>query len=135
MPKIYDCFPFFNEIELLELRLHELDSVVDYFVVVEGGESFTGNKKSLHLRDNFERFEKFRHKIIYLKVDEFPSDATGWECERLQRDKLLEGIADAAVDDLILLSDIDEIPDSHVLVDSKHAFDELNSILYLQTAL
>lgn len=115
MARIYDCFPFFNELDLLELRLDELYNVVDHFVLIEAGETFTGKPKSYIFEENAARFERFRDKIIHLKIAGFPAELDGWERERLQRDRLMEGLGDAADDDLILLSDLDEIPRADVI--------------------
>lgn len=65
MAKIYDIFTFFNELELLELRLEMLDKVVDKFVLVECVETFSGNPKRLYYEENKQRFEKYHHKIIH----------------------------------------------------------------------
>jgi beta-1,4-mannosyl-glycoprotein beta-1,4-N-acetylglucosaminyltransferase len=62
--KVYDCFTFFNELDLLEIRLNELNDVVDYFVLVESKRSFQNKPKECHYLNNKDRFEKFNHKII-----------------------------------------------------------------------
>ncbi|WP_241560085.1 hypothetical protein [Solirhodobacter olei] len=118
-PKLYDCFPFFNEFDLLEIRLNELDGVVDSFVIIEAGETFSGKPKPYWLEENFDRFSQFRDKIIHLKIDRFPPKTAPWERERLQRDKLLEGLREAGPNDLIMLCDADEIPRADVLAGIK----------------
>lgn len=65
--KIYDAFLFFNELDILELRLNYLNDVVDYFVISECDYTFSGNKKPFYFEDNKERFSKFLHKIIHVK--------------------------------------------------------------------
>lgn len=65
MAKVYDVFTFFNEIELLEIRLEILDKVVDKFVLIECVETFSGNPKTLYYEKNKNLFEKFNHKIIH----------------------------------------------------------------------
>lgn len=65
MAKVYDVFTFFNELELLELRLEILDSVVDKFVLIECVETFSGNPKPLYYEENKHLFEKYHHKIIH----------------------------------------------------------------------
>jgi beta-1,4-mannosyl-glycoprotein beta-1,4-N-acetylglucosaminyltransferase len=65
MAKIYDVFTFFNELDLLELRLEVLDSVVDKFVLIECVETFSGKPKPLYYEENKERFKKYHHKIIH----------------------------------------------------------------------
>jgi beta-1,4-mannosyl-glycoprotein beta-1,4-N-acetylglucosaminyltransferase len=71
MPKLYDSFLFFQELDLLELRLKYLNSKVDYFIIVEAGQTFSGNKKPFNYELNIERFHEFNHKIIYFKIEDF----------------------------------------------------------------
>lgn len=114
-PKLYDCFPFYNELDLLEVRLNELSGVVDRFVIVEAGETFNGKPKPFVLEENFQRFAAFADRITHLKIASFPPGNDRWFREHLQRDKLIEGLADAGPDDLVMISDLDEIPDPKVL--------------------
>ncbi len=72
--KIYDAFTFFNELDLLEIRLNILDPYVDYFVIVEATENFNGDKKPLYFQLNKERFKKWEHKIIHHVVSDVPQD-------------------------------------------------------------
>lgn len=72
--KIYDVFTFFNELDLLEIRLNILDPYVDYFVIVESTQTFSGLPKKLFYEENKHRFEKFNHKIIHYVVDDTPDD-------------------------------------------------------------
>ena len=67
---VFDCFLFLNELDLLELRLNELNDVVDYFIIAESTYSFKGDKKKelFFLEKNRSRFEKFWKKIIYLPI-------------------------------------------------------------------
>ena len=67
-PKVYDCFNFFNELDILDIRLHELNDVVDKFVLIESVETFTGKSKPLFYNDNKERFKKFEDKIIHIII-------------------------------------------------------------------
>lgn len=108
---IYDTFIFFNELDLLELRLNVLENHVDYFVLVEASQTFQGASKPLHFADNKDRFSRFLHKIIYVAVDDMPIDAAPFDREYHQRDCILRGLRNCRPDDLILLSDVDEIPD------------------------
>lgn len=110
MSKIYDCFTFFDEFDILELRLEELNSVVDYFVLCEASETFVGDQKELHFIKEKERYQKFLDKIIYVKVDDFPDKNNVWVREEHQREAMLRGIVNASADDLIIFSDVDEIP-------------------------
>lgn len=107
---VYDTFPFCNEFEILELRLHELDSVVDYFVLVEATQTHSGLPKPLYFQENAERFAAFSHKIIHVVVDGWPPRANAWIRERFQRDAIRRGLLNCRDDDWILMSDVDEIP-------------------------
>lgn len=69
---IYDCFTFFNELELLELRLHELADVVDKFVLVEATKTHSNKSKPLYYWENRSRFGEFHDKIIHIIVDDLP---------------------------------------------------------------
>lgn len=108
--KVYDCFMFFNEIELLKLRLEELDDVVDYFVLVESAETQRGDPKPFYFDDNRHLFERFLNKIIYVRVDERHPEMDLWERENYQRNCIARGLQQCASSDLILISDLDEIP-------------------------
>src|SRR5277367_3065030 len=90
-PKIYDCFLFFNELELLEIRLNEMYEYVDYFVLVESTESFVGKPKPLYYAQNKERFNQFNDKIIHVIVsDSFRGGY--WEREYFQRNRIMDGL-------------------------------------------
>lgn len=119
-PKVYDCFPFCNELDQLEIRLNELDKEVDYFILVEGTETHSGLTKSLHFDENKERFEKFLPKIIHIVVDRWPEYIKGdtnssWVRERMQRDAAMEGIKKAKDTDILVVGDADEIINPEVL--------------------
>lgn len=116
---IFDCFTFFNELDILEVRLNELYNVIDRFVLVEATETFQGNPKPLYFLENRDRFKEFADKIIHIVV-EFPArDLRGyvstrpadlnWAREHYQRDQIARGLTDAKPDDLIIVSDVDEI--------------------------
>jgi hypothetical protein len=110
MKKIYQCFPFFNEYDLLELRLTECYDHTDYFVIAESNKTFTGNPKPYNLEENWDRFKQFQDKIIYVKVDDMPNTDNPWLREYHQRNALIRGLTNATDDDIIILSDCDEIP-------------------------
>jgi len=115
---IYDCFMFFNELELLELRLHELSGVVDKFVLVETTVTFTNKPKSLIFQENLSRFKKFQDKIIHIVVDDMPKSSNPWTLEKFQRDAIRRGLNDCRPDDVVLVSDVDEIPRAKTLVEA-----------------
>ena len=124
--KIYDCFMFYDEDVILDLRLNILNEYIDYFVIVES--KFFHNGKERKLRFNIENYSKFRDKIIYIIQDNQPngiqeilkSDDEGTISakeinnallrENSQRDLISQGLKMANDNDLILISDVDEIP-------------------------
>ena len=109
MRKIYDCFTFFNELDLLELRLAECYDHVDHFVIAEANLSHSGNHKEYIFEDNKQRFAPWLDKIIHIKVDDIPPTNDSWFRENFQRDALIRGIYDADDNDVIIVSDCDEI--------------------------
>lgn len=109
-PKVYDCFCFFNEEDLLQLRLETLWDEVDVFVLVESTLTFTGKPKDLHYDST--RFGPHAHKIRHVVVDSFPFETTDpWRNERFQRDAIARGLTDARSEDWIIVGDVDEIPE------------------------
>ncbi len=106
--KIFDCFMYWDEDLILELRLNILDKYVDKFVIVESDTTWQNNKKKLKF--NINRFSKFKNKIIYIPITNMPGGNNPWIRENFQRNCINEGIKDAEEDDLIIISDIDEIP-------------------------
>ena len=115
---IYDCFTFFNELDLLEIRLDTLKDVVDRFVIAEATRTHTGKEKELLFEKNRERFAEFADKITYVVVDDLlPEEEVGkdsynlpWVNENRQRNALMRGLSGAKDDDVIMVSDLDEIP-------------------------
>ena len=112
---IYDCFQYFNEDHIVDMRLNILNKYVDFFVISESTKNHQGKDKKLNFDIN--KFAKYRNKIKYV-IANYEGDIdfdnhTGGESpvEKHQRNKLIEGIKDASSDDLIILSDSDEIPD------------------------
>ncbi len=116
---IYDCFQFFNEEHILDLRLNILDEFVDFFVFVESTTDHKGKPKKLNFDSN--KFKKFNNKIIYIVVDdtseEIKKPHVGGESlvEQHQRNSIMRGLKKCHDDDLIILSDVDEIPDLNKL--------------------
>ncbi|NCU62952.1 MAG: hypothetical protein EBV81_04570 [Proteobacteria bacterium] len=125
--KIIDCFMFFDEEMLLDLRLNILDKFVDKFVIVESSYTHSGKEKKLIFDIN--KYSKFKEKISYIVLKEPPigleevsvNDSEGevsrkeilnaLKRENLQRDTILKGLKDADKNDWIIISDLDEIPD------------------------
>jgi beta-1,4-mannosyl-glycoprotein beta-1,4-N-acetylglucosaminyltransferase len=108
-PKIYDCFLFFNELELLEVRLNEMYDHVDKFVIVEACETFRGQPKPFFFAENRHLFEKFADKIIHITVSERLDTNNPWTRERQQREQILRGLKGCHKNDIIFISDVDEI--------------------------
>jgi len=143
MGKIIDAFLFFEELDLLEIRLEYLDPYVDLFVISEAGQTFSGKQKEFNFEINQERFAKYLHKIYYQKITDFhesyesviqylgasqnpshhkiraileshqhyPKSEINWVLDTYHRESLhvaLDEVANSV--DLILLSDLDEIP-------------------------
>jgi hypothetical protein len=107
---IYDCFTFFNELDLLELRFELLNKHVDWFVLSESPKTHSGKEKLLYFKNNRERYKRFLHKIIYIEADEFPLYRNSWSYENYQRNSLVNGLKNCSDNDIILISDLDEIP-------------------------
>lgn len=108
--KVYDCFPFFNELDVLEIRLQELWDVVDVFVLAESNMSHSGKPKEYIFENNKERFAKYMSKIRRVVVDDMPDTKDSWVREKYQRWSCTKGLTDVAPDDIIITSDLDEIP-------------------------
>jgi beta-1,4-mannosyl-glycoprotein beta-1,4-N-acetylglucosaminyltransferase len=89
---IYDCFTFFNELDLLELRLKTLGDIVDRFVLVESTRTFTNQPKPLNFELNKERFQAYLDRIIYVIVDDNPDGDDPWVREQFQRDAVVRGL-------------------------------------------
>jgi beta-1,4-mannosyl-glycoprotein beta-1,4-N-acetylglucosaminyltransferase len=118
---IYDCFTFFNELELLEMRLNILDEVVDKFVIVEATLTHQGKSKSLYFEENKHLFSAFSDKIIHVVVRDYPANPEGnaWVYENHQRDMIKEGLKGCQSNDVIIVSDIDEIPNPKQITEYK----------------
>ena len=119
--KVYDCFTFFNELDLLDIRLNILDPYVDFFVLVEATLTFSGKPKRLFFLENRERFKPFLNKIRHLVVDSFPESRADWVLETHQRNQIELGIKDATPDDIVLISDLDEIVNPKIIVEKTEA--------------
>ena len=150
--KIYDAVLFFNELEMLELRLNILDPYVDYFIISECDYTFSGKPKPLYFEENKEKFSRFLHKIIHIKnyntndvvildqkrdndieqeaydkiVQYFKSNTFEWKNEEhwcrdfLHREYVKIGMSHCNNDDIIIFSDLDEIPNPEAIKDVKN---------------
>jgi hypothetical protein len=113
--KTYDCFTFFNELDVVEIRLQEMWDVTDYFVISESNMSHSGKSKDYILLDNWERFKPYQDKIRRVQVDDMPETKDSWVRERYQRYSLGKGLTDIAPEDIIIVSDLDEVPRAEVV--------------------
>ena len=122
---LIDSFPYFNEKELVELRLKYLNSIVDYFIVVESNITFTGKEKKWNfpcvLKNNL---KEFSHKIQYhqlnIRLDEIKNEESWiidnikgddfWRIENFQRNHIKTVCKKFSDDDILIISDLDEIP-------------------------
>ena len=98
---IYDCFSYWDEDLLLELRLNILDKYIDYFVIVEGNKTWQNNPKKL--RFNINKFLKFKKKIIYIPVTDMPDGIDPYLRENFQRNAIMRGLEEADDDDNLSL--------------------------------
>lgn len=120
---IIDCCLFLNELDMLEARLEYLNDHVDFFVVVESNYTFNGNEKPYHIQANMDRFEKYSSKLIYSPVDisiagyDFTDLSLGnrWAMERQQRNALAQPLDRFGPKDIVIMGDIDEIPNRNAI--------------------
>jgi beta-1,4-mannosyl-glycoprotein beta-1,4-N-acetylglucosaminyltransferase len=126
--KTFDCFTFFNELDLLKIRLELLEDVVDYHVIVESNVTHSGLSKNYNLEDNWDSFTKWKNKLIYIRIDQ-PVDGLqfekvksyspgngSWVLENQQRNAI-QNVIDIVGDiDLVLIGDLDEIPDPEAVL-------------------
>ncbi|WP_187429623.1 hypothetical protein ROLI_024650 [Roseobacter fucihabitans] len=130
--KIFDCFVFHDELDLLEIRLSEMSADVDFFVIAEAALTFTGQSKPSHLKDNWGRFEKWHSQMIHVFVTSFPETRERWTLEKYQRDQLVRGLEKAEEDDIVLISDVDEIISAKTLTRIRSAPPAKNEVLCLE---
>jgi beta-1,4-mannosyl-glycoprotein beta-1,4-N-acetylglucosaminyltransferase len=107
---IVDGFTFFNELDVLELRLTILDEVVDRFVLCESPWTFRGKPKPLVFAEHRDRFARWSDRVVHV-VDDTVPDPNPWENEWRQRGLVSRGWADVPDDAIVMISDVDEIPD------------------------
>ncbi len=127
--KIFDCFTFNDENLILEIRLNELSKYIDYFIIVEFGENHQGARKGKKIDEKI--LDKYKNKIRYIYVDKFNKNLTSWERENYQRNYIKKGLFDAENEDIIIISDLDEIPNLkkinfNNIKNSIYAFKQIN---------
>lgn len=114
-PMIYDSFQFFNELDILLLRMHILRDVVDRFVISESTVTFSGNPKPLFFEENREMFREFEDRIIHVVVEDTPMDTDAFGRDHHQKCAVARGLKDCKPDDIVIFSDVDEIPNPEML--------------------
>ncbi len=112
---VYDAFQFFNELDILLLRMNVLKDVVDKFVISESTVTFSGDAKPLYYEENKKMFKEFEDKIIHVVVDDTPMDCDAYERDHHQKCAVARGLAGCSADDVVIFSDVDEIPNPETL--------------------
>jgi len=107
---IFDTFMFFNELDILEIRLNTLYDYVDKFILVECDKTFSGNPKPLYFQENRDRFSEFSDKIIHT-VYKYNDNISVWDNEHAQRNHAETIVREIhkSENDILLVSDLDEI--------------------------
>jgi beta-1,4-mannosyl-glycoprotein beta-1,4-N-acetylglucosaminyltransferase len=110
---LVDAFMFYNEFDVLELRLELLDRYVDQFVLVEAEVNHIGGPKPLFFDQNKERYARWAHKIrhVIMTKEEAPTDKNPWSREKYQRACITRGLDGVPDEAIVMISDVDEIPD------------------------
>lgn len=122
---MFDCTMINDELDLLEIRLHTLDPVIERFVIVESNTTHSGKPKNYNFLQNQDRFAKFLNKIYYIQDWGILATTPGevWCNEGKQRDNSLTVLKDHKPDDgLLFMSDVDEIPKPEKLLEAKELF-------------
>ena len=126
----YDTFTFFNELDLLEIRLNILDKYVDYFVLCESTQTFSGLEKPLYYKENIKRFEKWNHKIIHHIVEKFDTQ-NAFKRAAYQKDSIRNALKECMPEDIIYYGDLDEIWIPQKIEDKIYKLRQLNYCYYL----
>ena len=123
--RIIDCFLFYNEFDIINYRLNVLNDIVDYFVIIEATNTFSGKDKPLFSNNLKELFELHKDKIIHIVVEDTPhkypninyANKEQWANEIHQRNCIKRGLDKLNLldEDFIIIADVDEIPDSTTL--------------------
>ena len=123
---VIDCVPFFNEVDILLLRLNILNPFVDKFIIEEATMTFSGEEKELCFEKNKELFKDYLDKITYVVVKDTPIKALTHERDYFQKNNLIRGLKEvgATSDDIIIFGDVDEIPNTEVLTKIIANFDK-----------
>jgi Glycosyltransferase family 17. len=121
---IYDCCIINDEIDLLKFRMSLLNSYVDFFVISELNKTFRGQDKSYKFLERIDEFDEYKDKIIYVNSDCIPEwkGVGDWSIEGHQRNCLAKALVGCDSNDIILLSDVDEIPYPSVLSNMEEVY-------------
>ena len=114
---VYDCFTFYNEFDVLEIRLALLYKHVDFFVIVEADKTWRNNPKPLFFEQQTQRFAKYADKIKHIIVTDLPNDKDPWVLEAFQRNAIARGLTGCSDNDTIFICDVDEIWDPRILTE------------------
>lgn len=126
---VIDLFPFFNELDILKMRLEIMDPIVDRFVIEESRYTFSGEPKELCFEANKEMFAKWLPKIEYIVVNERKDGATTHERDVFQKNHLINGLKNSdgtfniTDKDILIVGDVDEIPNPEVITQIIKDFD------------
>lgn len=114
---LIDCFMFSGEAAALQIRMNELNDIVDKFVIVEGTKTFRGEEKTLYLDLIWDLMEPWHDRIHRVIVEHWPETDDPWVMEKYQRDQISRGLQEieAAQDDIVIVSDADEVPRASVV--------------------
>lgn len=127
----YDCFTFFNELDLLEMRFSILDEYVDHFILVESPETFSGKPKPLYYAENKERFAKWNHKIIHIVMPHVETNFAfdrHYACyESIEKELMIR----CAPEDIVYCSDLDEFWKPKEIDDKIYSLRQLNYCYFL----
>ncbi len=114
--RVFDCFMYDGEIEVLLIRFHELNDVVDTFVIVEATQTHSGSPREVKLKRDNPRISQFVHKIRHVVAPDIQTNDPMVRDQR-QRNAIIFGLDDADPNDLIIISDADEIPRASVVTE------------------
>ncbi|HEX4095592.1 MAG TPA: hypothetical protein VHX64_02630 [Caulobacteraceae bacterium] len=120
-PRVFDLFRYNGEIEKLKIKLNEMAPWVERFVIVEAAETLSGEPRAIRLPDQQRDIAEFLPKITHVVIQRFPAHATTpWAREHYQRDEAVTALKDVCgPDDLVLISDVDEVVDRRALAGFK----------------
>lgn len=123
---IYDCFTFFNELDLLTIRLELYYKIVDFFVICECSKTQKNIDKPYYFEINKKKFDKYLDKIIYIKADNPPiyenNKELCWTIENYQRNQIINGLKNCKKNDIIFISDLDEFWNPNILKENNNFY-------------